>query len=236
MGHLDAITAIAFNPAGTLVATGAAWRDKTARLWDAGSGQPIGNPMQHSADVFALAFDPKGELLATGSGDNIARLWNAHTGEPVGYPMQHAGPVWAVAFDKRSRFLATGSADSTARLWRAHTGEPIGEPMRHRGPVWAIAFDPKGKLLATGSLDEDNAARLWLALSAETLFERGRSILGPEGASGIVSTSLDFLSWVKKKITGAVEYARSFVNTAGPLERVLPLPQDAAPGSVVVAK
>jgi WD40 repeat protein len=189
--------------------------------------------MQHGAEVLALTFDPKGELLATGSEDNMARLWNAHTGEPVSEPMPHRGPVWAVAFDRRGRFLATGSADSTARLWKAHTGEPVGEPMRHDGPVWAVTFDPKGKLLATGSLD--NAARLWLALSAQTLFERGRAILGPESRSGILSSSLGFLSWVQKKIAGAVEDARSFVNIAGPLERVLP-PHDAASGGVVVAK
>jgi hypothetical protein len=77
---------------------------------------------------------------------------------------------------------------------------------------------------------------LWLTLSAETLFGRGRAILGPEGASEIVSSSLDFLSRVNKKSAGAVAYARSFVNTGGPLERVLPPPQDAASGSVVVAK
>ena len=136
---------------GTLVATGAAWKDKTARLWDARTGQPVGDPMQHGADVFALAFDPKGELLATGSGDNTARLWNAHTGQPVGALMKHGGPVWALAFDRRGRFLATGSVDNTARLWKAHTGEPVGEPMQHGGQVWAVAFDPKGKLLATGS-------------------------------------------------------------------------------------
>jgi len=106
--------------------------------------------------------------------------------------------------------------------------------MQHDGPVWAVAFDPKGKLLATGSLD--NAARLWLALSAQILFERGRAILGPEGEPGIVSSSLDFLSWVQKKITGAVEYAWSFANTARLLERVLPSPQDAVSSSVVVAK
>jgi WD40 repeat protein len=106
--------------------------------------------------------------------------------------------------------------------------------MQHGGPVWAVAFDPQGKLLATGSLD--NAARLWLALSAQTLFERGRAILGPEYELGFVSSSLGFLSWVQKKSIRAMEYARSFVDTGGPLARVLQQPRDATSGSVVVAK
>jgi len=151
--------------------------------------------MQHGAEVLALAFDPKGEVLATGSQDNTARLWNAHTGQPVGALMKHGGPVWALTFDRRGRFLATGSVDGTARLWKARTGEPVGRPMQHDGQVWVVAFDPQGKLLATGSLD--NAARLWLALSAKTLFERGREILGPDGELGIVSSSLNFFSWVQ---------------------------------------
>jgi WD40 repeat protein len=100
----------------------------TPRLWDARTGQKVGNPMPHGADV----FDPTGELLATGSADNTARLWNAKTGEPVGEPLQHGGPVWGVTFDLRGRFLATGSADSTARLWTASTGEPVGGPMPRR--------------------------------------------------------------------------------------------------------
>jgi WD40 repeat protein len=176
----------------------------------------------HTLDRCAAAFG------------NTARLWNVHTGQPVGTLMKHGGPVWAVAFDSRGRFLATGSVDGTARLWKAHTGEPVGEPMQHGGPVWAVAFDPRGKLLATGSLD--NAARLWLALSAQTLFERGREILGPESELGIVSSSLNFLSWVQNSSANATEYARSFLNTAEPLDRVLSPPQDATSGSVVVAK
>jgi WD40 repeat protein len=96
--------------------------------------------------------------------------------------------------------------------------------MQHGGPVWAVAFDPKGKLLATGSLDD--AARLWLALSARTLFERGRAILGPQSESGLVPLSLDFLSWVQKQSTGAMEYGRSFVNNPEPAQRLLPPQQD----------
>jgi WD40 repeat protein len=147
--------------------------------------------------------------------------------------MKHGGPVWALTFDRRGRFLATGSVDGTARLWKARTGEPVGRPMQHDGQVWAVAFDPQGKLLATGSLD--NAARLWLALSAKTLFERGREILGPDGELGIVSSSLNFFSWVQNSSANAAEYARSFLNTAEPLDRDLS-PQDATSGSAVVAK
>ena len=197
-GHrlVNRCSTIALNSTGTLLATGAEWKDNTAQLWDTRTGDPVGSPMRHVSDVLALAFDPTGGLLATGSASNTAQLWNARTGAAVGKPMEHTGPVTAVVFDRRGRFLASASGDNTARLWNAHTGDPIGKPMEHGGPVWAIAFDANGKLLATGS---DNAARLWLTLSAQTLFERARAILGSETEPVRPSSSPALFIWIEKK-------------------------------------
>jgi WD40 repeat protein len=205
MHHLDAVVAVAFAPNGERVATGAAWKDRTARLWNAGTGEPIGKPMRHESDLTTVAFDPTGERVVTGSMDNTARLWDARTGEPVGTPMQHRGPVTAIAFDHQGKLLATGSQDNTVRLWSARTGAPVGAPMQHDGVVWAVAFDPRDRLVATGSWDNVNAARLWLALSAQTLFQRGRSILGAAGGPDTIPmASPDFLTWLGKKIGDAV--------------------------------
>ena len=55
-------------------------QDKTARLWDAATGEPIGQPMAHQGGVSAVAFSPDGKTVLTGSGDGTARLWDAATG------------------------------------------------------------------------------------------------------------------------------------------------------------
>ena len=79
------VYAAAFDPKGERVVT-ASW-DKTARIWDANTGEPIGNPLQHDDVVDTAAFDPKGERIVTASEDKTARIWDARTGEPIGKPL-----------------------------------------------------------------------------------------------------------------------------------------------------
>ena len=62
-----------FSPDGKLVLT--AGRDGTARLWDAATGQPVGDPLEHTDAVRAAAFRPDGKVILTGSSDRTARQW-----------------------------------------------------------------------------------------------------------------------------------------------------------------
>jgi WD40 repeat protein len=75
-GHQAQITALAFSPDGTQLAS-AGSHDLTARIWDVATRRQIGDPLTGHADaVYAVAFHPNGKELVTSSGDDTIRRWD----------------------------------------------------------------------------------------------------------------------------------------------------------------
>jgi Tol biopolymer transport system component len=109
----------AFSPDGRRVVTASA--DKTARVWDATTGQASGPTLQDQGPVNHAAFSPDGRRIVTASEDKTARVWDAATGQPAGPPLQHQGKVLHAAFSPDGRGVVTASDDQTARVWDVST-------------------------------------------------------------------------------------------------------------------
>jgi dynein assembly factor with WDR repeat domains 1 len=73
--HKNVVYTMAFNnPFGNLIVTGSF--DKTAKIWDANTGQMMNTLKGHNMEIVCLGFDPHGLLVATGSMDHTAKLWD----------------------------------------------------------------------------------------------------------------------------------------------------------------
>jgi WD40 repeat protein len=91
--------------------------DRTARVWNAATGEPLTPPLQHRAQVFAVAFSPDGRYVATGTSDATARVWEAATGLPLTLPLKHTGEVRGVVFSPDGRVVLSVTADGKIWHW-----------------------------------------------------------------------------------------------------------------------
>ncbi len=71
MQHGANVLAATFSPDGQRIVTVSG--DRTARLWSAVTGEPLGTPMQNGAATLAATFSPDGLRIVTASGDRTAR-------------------------------------------------------------------------------------------------------------------------------------------------------------------
>jgi hypothetical protein len=108
------VSTIVFSPDSRRVVT-ASW-DRTARVWDARTGQPLMRELRHDDHVLDARFSPDGRQITTASRDRTARVWDAATGLPLSEPLGHEQPVRAVSFCANDRLL-TVCEDGSARVW-----------------------------------------------------------------------------------------------------------------------
>jgi WD40 repeat protein len=174
LGHMSAVHSMAFSLDGKRIVSGS--YDQTLRIWDAQTGQQIGQPfLGHTSGVSSVAFSPDGKRIVSGSRDNTQRIWDAQTGQPIGQPLQgHTDSVHSMAFSPDGKRIVSSSKDNTLRIWDAQTGQPIGQQLRgHTSGVSSAAFSPDGKRIVSGS--NDNTLRIWDAQTGQPI---GQPFLG----------------------------------------------------------
>ena len=130
--HRRAVNTASFSPDGRRVVT--ASDDQTARVWDAESGEPVGEPMRHRGKVNVASFSPDGRRVVTASDDQTARVWDADSGKPVGEPMRHESWVHTASFSPDGRPTVFTDAAS-ARVWGCWSCRYRGADQEHFVPT-----------------------------------------------------------------------------------------------------
>ena len=160
-GHVDGVTAVAWSPDGSRIATGSA---VGVRVWDAVTGEDLFSlELECGRGVESVAWSPDSRRIATGSIFGDVRVWDAVTGENV-LSLEHDHRVGSVAWSPDGRRIATGSAVGVQVL-DAVTGEEL-LSLEHGHWVGSVAWSPDSRRIATGS---DVGVQVWDAVTGENV-------------------------------------------------------------------
>lgn len=174
--HAQAVRSVAFDPSGTLLATGQGTGDGGSgmlRIWDWRERKEIvPNGIAHDGSVNSVSFSPDGKRILTASGDGLAQVFDTRSGKPIvrietgrdcsGQRCRLNAATWRPDGGR----IATASHGKRACIWSASgEGEGVGvlsKPLRcveHKGAVFSVEWDADGAQIVTAS--EDRTAIVW---------------------------------------------------------------------------
>ena len=162
---IDIVTALAFAPDGSLLASGSGRPSRSGeiKLWKVGDGglvRLLAHP--HSDTVMSLEFSRRGDLLASGGADRFLKVHAVADGAAVRSFEGHTGHVLGVAWQANGRRLASAGADGAIKVWDFTSGVQQRTIAVGKKEVTAARFVGSGEelLAASGepSLKLSNAA------------------------------------------------------------------------------
>lgn len=187
-GHPEGVLAVAFQPGGSLLASGG-W-DQTIRLWDRTSGRevrrllptgqaapappPSPNPWlvpDHRKPVLGLAFSQDGKLLESFTQGGLLNLWEVASGRRLSQAQGPERPAYlGMAADGRTLAFERGR---DLLIWDARTNRTQTLDWLHPSIIMGVGFGGRpGQMVTVGG---DQA----IVLDFERPRPVGSPVLGP---------------------------------------------------------
>lgn len=152
-GHTTSThSGVAFSPDGNHILS--AGVERSVRLWNRHTGQPIRNFSGSPAGTASAMFSPDGSrVFATvGLPNPGVRMWNKDTGDILrDFRWNHSWPT-SLALSPDGHRVAAGAQDQRVRVFEVETGN-LQQQFTLSGSPTRIAFSPNQPRLACGSTD-----------------------------------------------------------------------------------
>ncbi|MBI3130064.1 MAG: WD40 repeat domain-containing protein [Acidobacteria bacterium] len=141
-----AVDFVALDPRGGRLL--AACKDKTAKLFDLGTGQNVLD-LGHGGHVTSARFTPDGSHIVTASQDGAVRLFT-RAGEEVARLLGQGAPVTALAVAADGRRAWSTDGEGRLRTWDLSAPAAFAPTFTMAG-AWSCVFSPDGTRLASGT-------------------------------------------------------------------------------------
>ena len=153
------VSALAFSPCGTVLASAGLESAENLRLWDPETGTLLGELVGHRHKVRTIAFSPDGCLLASSGSDRTIQIWDVETRRRLRVLVGSRELVREVAFSPDGRSLVSCDNSGEVRLWDLESrAEPSRVVLDRSDAYTTLAFSPDGRLLAVA--DEAGSVQL----------------------------------------------------------------------------
>lgn len=152
--HRDFVHSLAFNPQGTLLASGGY---RVVKLWERPQNEQAFE-IAGNQPATALAVSPDQKLLAIARGDNSIQIAQAADGKVTKTLTGHSAAVHGLAFSPDGAKLYSASADKTLRGWNLADAKELWK-VDSPAAMRDLTVSKDGTLAVTA--DEDNKLRVW---------------------------------------------------------------------------
>lgn len=155
--HASNVTAVAFSPDGSLLAT--ASLDRTIRIWSTTNWSGLQTLAGQTNGVTSVAFSPNGQKVVSGGTDGSVKIWDWQSDNCLVTIPAHTLPVTSTVFSADGASVISGSEDDTVQIWSAADGSPVLTLGGQRDYVGAVTFSPDGMLCASAGGEPDVQVR-----------------------------------------------------------------------------